>query len=391
MELDDEDDEHQSPLLPPDDRLWRHPSEIASHGLPGGRRLLPRMERRRPGVPWGSFLSGAIGAVLVIGMVTAVGGFRTREVPVRSIERIAGPPLEATAPDVRRNEAIPAIVDKMRPSTVGVRVEKPGAVINFSGFIFRSDSYILTSARLVESATRVFVTLSDASRHLASIIGMDAETSIAVLKLDREPLPGAVLGTAEKLLPGQTVIAMGAPTWTDVDVINAVDKEVHSKGTPLLVDMIETGVNAELTASGGPLLDAYGAVIGVLDVHGDKTYATPIDIARRVADELIRTGEVVYGWLGVEGEDTDSDLANKLAIQGGALVTEVKRESPAALAGLKAGDVIVAVENEPIHSMGRLKITLRDRRPGQPITVHFIRDGQPASVNATLVTRPVNS
>lgn len=391
MELDDEDDEHQPPLLPPDDRLWRHPSEVASHGLPGGRRLLPRRDRggaKRGGTPWGSFLSGAIGAVLVIGMVTVVGGFRTREVPVRSIERIAGPPVEAVAPDARYNEAVPAIVDEIRSAMVGVRAERAEGVLNSSGFIFRDDGYILTSARVVQSARRVWVTLSDASRHLASIIGVDPDTAVAVLKVDREPLTGATLGSAVTLRAGQTAIAVGTPTWTDVGVVSAVGREVRSKESPLLVDMIEVSMRAEATASGGPLLDGRGAVIGVLTVHGDKTYATPIEIARKVADELIRTGEVVYPWLGVEGEDTDSDLANKLAITGGALVTEVEADSPASLAALRPGDVIVAVEAVPIGSMGALKLELRNRRPGEPVTIHFIRDGQRQAVNATLVSKP---
>lgn len=390
MELDDDDDEHQPPLLPPDDRLWRHPSEVASHGLPGGRRLLPRLEGGRGfrRAAWGSFLSGAIGAVLVIGLVTAVGGFRTREVSTRSIEKVATTPAEAVAPDARYNEVVPGIVDEMRSAMVRIRTERAEGVQNGSGFVFRQDGYVLTSARLVQSARRVWVTLSDASRHLASLIGVDPDTAVAVLKVDREPLTGAVLGTAVALKAGQTAIAVGSPTWTDVGVVSAVGREVRSKESPLLVDMIEVSIRADATASGGPLLDRRGAVIGVLDVHGDKTYATPIDIARKVADELIRTGSVVYPWLGVEGEDADSDLANKLAITGGALVIEVEDDSPASLAGLRPGDVIVGVEAVQIESMGALKLELRNRRPGEPVTIHFMRDGARQQVNATLVSKP---
>jgi len=391
MELDDglgdePDDDPQSPLLPPDDRLWRHPSEIASHGLPG--RRAPSTRRRARRVPWGSFLSGATGALLVIGMVVAVGGFRTREVPVRSEERVAVSQYEAVAPEARMTDAIPAIVDRVSPTLVQVRAERPAGVLNASGFVFRSDGYILTSARVIQGATRVWVTLPDASRHLASIIGADPNTAVGVLKIDREGLTGAALGTATRLRVGQTTIALARPKWVAVGVVAAVGREVRSNDSPLLVDMIEVAGRFDPLASGGPLLDERGSVVGVTDVHGDRGYATPIDIARKVGDELIRTGDVVYPWLGVEGEDVDAEQAAALGIDGGALVTAVEHESPAYLKGLHPGDVIVGLESVPIKTMAALKLELRNRRPGEAVTVHYIRDNRRQQLNVTLITYP---
>lgn len=399
MDLDDglgdeSDDDLQGPLLPPDDRLWRHPSEIAAHGLPGGRsfaglrgRGRGRAERGRA-VAWESFLSGATGALLVIGLVVAVGGFRTREVPVRSIERVAVSEREAVAPNVRIGDEIPGIVDRVSPTLVEVRAERPEGVLHGSGFVFRSDGYVLTSARVVQGATRVFVTLPDASRHLASIIGADPNTAVGVLKVDREGLTGAVLGAATALKPGQTAIALARPKWVTVGVVAAVGREVRSNDSPLLVDMIEVAGRFDPRASGGPLLDERGAVVGVTDVHGDRGYATPIDVARKVADELIHTGRVVYPWLGVEGEDVDMQAAAGLGLDGGALVTGVEPESPAYSVGLHPGDVIVALESVPIKTMAALKLELRNRRPGEAVTVEFYRGGRRMELNVTLVLYP---
>lgn len=339
-------------------------------------------------MPWSAFLSGATGALLVVGLVVAVGGFRVREVPVRSVERVAVSNYEAVAPETRVTDVIPTIVDRVHPTLTAIRAERPEGVLHSSGFVFRDDGYILTSARVVQGATRVWVTLSDASRHLASIIGVDPNTAVAVLKVDREGLTSAVMGTAMSLKAGQTTIAVARPKWVAVGVVAAVGREVRSKDSPLLVDMIEVAGRFNALASGGPLLDDRGAVIGVTDVHGEIGYATPIDIARKVADELIRTGEVVYPWLGVEGEDVDTELARKLEIDGGALVTGVEPESPAYMVGIHPGDVIVAVEDVPIKTMAALKVELRNRRPGEPVTVRLIRDGQPVEFNVTLVVFP---
>lgn len=375
------------PLLPPDDRLWRHPSEIAAHGLPGGRTFAVPRATAKPR-QWGPFLAGATGALLVIGLVTAVGGFRTRAVPVRSVERVAVSAYEAVAPESKGTDAAAAVVDRVHPAMVQVRAERPEGVLNSSGFVFRQDGYILTSARVVGGARRVTVTLSDASKHLASIIGTDPDTAIGVLKVDREQLSSAPLGTATTVKPGQTAIAVGMPTWAAVTVVSGVGRVVRSKDSPLLVDMIEVLAGFDPLASGGPLLDERGAVIGVTDVHDGHGYATPIDIARKVADELIRTGEVVYPWLGVEGDDVDSEMAANLGIDGGALVTDVGDDSPAYLSGVHRGDVITDLEAVHITSMATLKLELRNRRPGEAVTLKLLRDGKPTSLNVTLVERP---
>jgi serine protease Do len=210
-----------------------------------------------------------------------------------------------------------------------------------------------------------------------------------VLKIDGANLTSAVIGTATRLKPGQTAIAVGSPTWIGVGAVSAVGKAVQSKDSPLLLDMIEFNGRVDPLASGGPLLDGYGAVVGVVDVvDGDRGFATPIDTARLVADQLIKEGRVVYAWLGVEGDDVDSDLGRRLSIQGGAVVRRVLDGSPAYLSGVHGGDVITNVDEVQVVSNATLQTVIRAHRPGQAVTLKLLRDGKPLSINATLTERP---
>jgi S1-C subfamily serine protease len=386
------DEDLDRPLLHPDDRLWRHPSEIAAHGLPGwgfgGRARVS--EGPQHGRIWPSaFLSGSIGALLVIGMVTAVGGFRTRQVRVPSVVRVAVGPIEATAPNARLADPTVIVTDRVHSAMVQVKAERPEGVLFGSGFLFTTDGFIFTAQRVIEGATKAWVTLANAAVREAVIVGTDPDTGIAVLKIDGANLTSAVIGTATRLKPGQTAIAVGSPTWIGVGAVSAVGKAVQSKDSPLLLDMIEFNGRVDPLASGGPLLDGYGAVVGVVDVvDGDRGFATPIDTARLVADQLIKEGRVVYAWLGVEGDDVDSDLGRRLSIQGGAVVRRVLDGSPAYLSGVHGGDVITNVDEVQVVSNATLQTVIRAHRPGQAVTLKLLRDGKPLSINATLTERP---
>lgn len=375
------------PLLHPDDRLWRHPSEIASIGLPGRppAHLAANSRRVRH---YGAFLSGAVGALLVIGLVTAVGGFRTKEVSRLVTERVAVPGLDATAPESRLSDPMVSTIDRAHPAIVAVRGERAEGVLNGSGFLFRSDGFILTSQHVVEGARRVVVTLADETQRSADIVGTDPDTGLGVIKVEGTSMPTAVLGTARRLRPGSTAIALGAPQWVGVGVVAAVNQTAQSKDSPLLFDMIELNASIDPLASGGPMVDGQGAVIGVVDVLDGRAFATPIDIARDVADQLINVGEVQYGYLGVQGTDADSALSQRLGLDGGAVVGDIDDGSPAYLAGLHRGDVVTDIESVHVTTFAALEYAVRSLRPGQAVTIKLIRNGQPLSINATLTSRP---
>jgi S1-C subfamily serine protease len=383
------EDQPDRPLLHPDDRLWRHPSEIARHGLPGfatgaGSPAYARPRSRN----FGAFLSGSIGALLVVGLVTAVGGFRTKAVPERSVEHVVIDSMDADAPSAHLTDPIVALADKIHPAVVQVRAYRPEGVLNGTGFLFRTDGFILTSQRVVEDARQVTVTMADLSQQTAEIVGTDPDTGLGVLKIPGKTWFSAPLGTAANLKSGQTAIAIGAPQWVGVGVVASTGTSVQSKDSPLLFDMIELNGTVDPLASGGPMLDGRGAVVGVLDVLDGEGYATPIDIARDVADQLISVGRVAYGYLGVHGSDPDSDLAKRLHLDGGAVIGDIDDGSPAYLAGLHRGDVVTDIESVHITTFAMLEYTVRSFRPGQAVTIKLVRNGQPLSLNATLTVRP---
>src|SRR5437667_282746 len=187
---------------------------------------------------------------------------------------------------------------------------------------------------------------------------------------------GALLasGSVADLKVGQPAIAIGSPLGlaggpsVTVGVVSALHRRIEARSGPPLLDMIQTDAPISPGSSGGALLDADGAVIGITtavavsEVGAEGLgFATPIDLARSAAEQLIATGKVVHVWLGVAGTDLDPDTAGDLHIDGGALVGQVVDGSPAAKAGLTARDVIVAVDGKTVTTMGALVVELRRR------------------------------
>jgi serine protease Do len=260
---------------------------------------------------------------------------------------------------------------------------------------------VVVGEHVVDGADEITVVMADGKEHDGELVGGDPDTDIAVIKIDGGPYPTAALGTATGLKVGHQAIAIGSPLGlaggpsVSVGVVSALGRQVESRDGPPLLDMIQTDAPIAPGSSGGALLDANGAVIGITtaiavsDVGAEGLgFATPIDIARDVAEQLITTGEVTHVWLGIEGEDVDGSRAEELGVDSGALIRRVRGGSPADRAGIAARDVITSVDGKPVESMAALVIQLRSRRPGQVVRVGLIRDKQPLTVTATLVERP---
>jgi S1-C subfamily serine protease len=178
-------------------------------------------------------------------------------------------------------------------------------------------------------------------------------------------------------------------------VISALHRSVRTPANMSLVDMIQTDAPISPGSSGGALLDGHGRVIGITtaiavsEVGSEGLgFATPIDVARSVADELITTGRATHAWIGIEGTDLDGATAVDLDLDGGAMVNAVKPATPAEAAGLAASDVIVALDGVPVLSMGALVAALRDHRPGDVVTVDVVRDHKRSTRTLTLAERP---
>lgn len=393
--LDDvpaQDDEGSgSAWLHPDDRLWRHPSEM-------GAALAASADRDGPRLWLVALLAGIIGSTFTTGLVAAAGGFNRHPVPVRSIERVSvAQPTRLSTATVNVVE----VAERVRPAIAKLSVSTDEGEASGSGVVFREDGHILTNQHVVRGARKVVVEMADGKTYPAQIIGSDSVTDVAVVKIEGH-FAGAVLGTAKALKVGQQAIAIGSPLGLaggpslSVGVISAIGREVGSKDGSNLYDMIQTDAPIAPGSSGGALLDSTGAVIGITTaIAVDPTvgaeglgFATPVDIARDVAEQIITTGQVHHVWLGIEGTDLDRTTADRLGIDGGVLVRTVRDKGPAALAGLKDRDVIVSVDGKRVTSMGELIVVLRAKRPGDSVSLSYLRDTSRRAASAKLTERP---
>lgn len=404
MELDDGlgDDRPPPPLLPPEDRIWRHPSEVAAAPLnrsSSGRGLVT-------GLWQVGLLAGSISAILTVGLVLVGGGFRVRTVSratPTAVERVVAPAAitPVTAPGSPAN-AIVDIAEHMRPAIVQLRVNGGDGPGSGSGVVFRSDGHVLTNHHVVDGARRITVVMADGEEVVARLIGSDVDTDIAVVKIDRTDVASAPLGSAVSLRVGQLAVAIGSPLglaggpFVSVGVVSALGREIHGGAdNPPLLDMIQTDAPIAPGSSGGALVDGTGAVVGVTTAIAVSSvgaeglgFATPIDIARDVAEQIIAGGRAVHVWLGVEGEDVDATLAKQMGVTGGAMIRNVSPDSPAARAGIARRDVIVSVDGIPVRSMGALKVQLRTHRPGDEVTLAYHRGKQARSLKVKLAERP---
>ncbi len=401
MEPDDPlgDDAPHSRLLPPDDRLWRHPSEVSAHGMTaagGGHSGMP------PKVWMVAALAGVCGALFAVGLIGVTGNLRrVQRVPV--IERVTQrsdrltPTMEKASPEVL------AISRRVQPAVVGIEVGIDGIDrrIRGAGVMFRSDGHLLTNHHVVEGATRIVVVMSDGHRAEGSLVGADIWSDIAVVRVNNAgTVPVATMGSAAGLTVGQKVMAMGGPSGKEepaleVGVVDGLGREVERPTGPALLDMIQTSAPVAVGSSGGALVDGSGAVVGIITaVGGDGGrgasvgMATPIDWARAVAEQLLSTGKVVRAWMGVEGSDLSDEAARLLGVAGGALVADTSDGSPAGAAGLVADDVITSVDSSPLGSMGALRVLLRAHRPGDVVTLTVVRGAETKTMRVRLRERP---
>lgn len=327
-------------------------------------------------------LSGLIGALLATAVLLATGMMRERPATIRTVVQREAPPV---AVPVAAGAGIVDLAAKTRPAVVDLRAVGSDEPMG-SGIVFRSDGWVVTSHQVVVGVVDLMVVLADGTTEAGRVVGRDPDTNIAVIKLDRRDMTTAALGSVASLKVGQVAVVVGSTL--SVGVISALGREVRLPKGPLLLDMIQTDAPVAPGAAGGALVDSGGGVIGIATSVEGASYATPIDAARDVAEQLITTGKVVHAWLGVEGETLSPADARALRVEGGAVVRRVRPGSPAAAVGLAAKDVIVSVDGATIGSMTALKVLLRSKRPGQAVDIAYIRDGQQTHAVATLTPRP---
>lgn len=263
-----------------------------------------------------------------------------------------------------------------------------------SGFIISPDGLILTNAHVLKGATQVVVKLTDRREFVAKVLGADPQTDVAVLKIDAKSLPTVKLGNTRDLRVGEWVLAIGSPFGFENSVTAGV---VSAKGRSLpdegFVPFIQTDVAVNPGNSGGPLINARGEVVGINSQIYSRTggyqgvsFAIPIELAERVKNQIVATGEARHARLGVSVQEVNQAFADafKLAKPEGALVASVEKGSPAAKAGLEPGDVIQEIDGKPIVASGDLPAYVGQTLPGQKVQLGIWRQGQSKQLSATL-------
>jgi len=254
-----------------------------------------------------------------------------------------------------------------------------------SGFVVSADGYILTNAHVVDDANEVTVRMTDRREYKAEVVGIDRRTDVAVLKINAKDLPVVRVGDASRLKPGEWVIAIGSPFGFENSVTaGIVSATARSLGNPdTYTPFIQTDVAVNPGNSGGPLFNLRGEVVGINSQIYSRTggyqgvsFAIPIDVAIGVKDQLVATGHVQRGRIGVGIQEVNQALADsfKLSRPRGALVSEVSADGPAAEAGVKVGDVILAVDGKPIERSSELPPLVAGIKPGKQATLTVWRD-----------------
>jgi serine protease Do len=253
-----------------------------------------------------------------------------------------------------------------------------------SGFIISADGYILTNAHVVDQAREVIVRTTDRREYRAQVVGVDVRTDVAVLKIDAARLPVVRIGSPAGLKAGEWVIAIGSPFGFDNSVTaGIVSATARSLPGDAYTPFIQTDVAVNPGNSGGPLFNLRGEVIGINSQIYSRTggyqgvsFAIPIDVAMNVKDQLVATGRVQRGRIGVTIQDVNQALADsfKLSRPRGALVSQVEEDGPADKAGLRAGDVILEVDGQGIERSGELPAVIAGIKPGSSATLTIWRE-----------------
>ncbi|MEU6697963.1 trypsin-like peptidase domain-containing protein [Pseudonocardia sp. NPDC046786] len=315
----------------------------------------------------------------------------------------------ATAEEAKERPpgSVPDVAARVLPSVVSLEVTVGNQAGNGSGVVIDPDGYVLTNDHVVAPATgpgegSIEAVFSDGSRVPAAVVGTDPLTDLAVLRVPVANPTVAAIGRSSELAVGDAVIAIGSPFGlagtVTTGIVSAVDRPLRldpeGSAGDAVIDAVQTDAAINPGNSGGPLVDATGAVVGIntaIRSAGTEAggqggsiglgFAVPIDDARTIAEELIRTGRVAHADLGVNARSVTDGATD------GAQVQNVTAGGPAAAAGLLEGDVVVRVGGRSIAGADELVVAVREHAPGEPVPIELVRQGRPLTVTATLGER----
>ena len=310
------------------------------------------------------------------------------------------------------SQAVVYAAEKVSPSVAFIEVSKalpqrrstverrPEARGSGSGFVFTPDGFILTNSHVVQGASKIAVTLSDGRRFDASLVGHDSGTDVAVIRISAPALVPAPLGDSEKIRVGQLAIAIGNPFGfqysVTAGVVSALGRSLRSESGRLIDNVIQTDAPLNPGNSGGPLVNSNGEVIGIntaviLPAQG-LCFAVAVNTAKFIAGHLIMHGRIRRAYLGVGGQNVAIPRfvvrAQELKTESGVLVISIEKESPAAQAGLKDGDVIVGLGDSPVRSVDDLHKLLTEAHIGSRCELTLLRQSQKISLTVIAQEAP---
>ena len=305
---------------------------------------------------------------------------------------------------------VTSVAEKVVPSVVTIAASGPGGAGTGSGEVIRSGGYVLTNNHVISPAASggsVGVLFADGQTAPATITGRDPQTDLAVLKVETSrELKLISLGSSSSLKVGQPVVAVGAPLGLSGTVtsgiVSALDRTVEVPGendrNALLVSAVQTDASINPGNSGGALVNCEGQLVGVptagaaVPNSGGGSiglgFAIPVDLAKRVADEIIATGRVTHAFFGLQTLPIPPGAAEQAGLPEGLFVQAVTPGGPAATAGLRAEDVITKIDGEPATSNIQLQELTLTKKPGDTVSIDYTRDGRSATATVTLAAQP---
>ncbi len=337
------------------------------------------LDRTRPGASYADMLERIMPAVVSV---------RTAEVvPESVLRRFRG-----------RIDPSKVITDSKTGETLVPRGLGSGTIVHPDGYVITNRHVVMLDDERV--AQVAFVQLSDGRQLRARVLGVDDGTDVAVLKVAERNLPFARFADSDRARVGDVVFAIGNPLGVGMTVTSGIVSATgrSTQADLAFQDFIQTDAAINQGNSGGPLIDTEGRILGMntmirTDGAGGGNigigFSIPANLMLSVAHDLANGGKVVRGMIGVQGEDLPPDEIARLSLsRGAARITSAQSSGPAAKAGLRAGDVIVAVDGRPFQSWNDLRLAIARRKPGETVVLSFLREGRGSLAKVTIAERP---
>ena len=346
-----------------------------------------------------------------------IGGVSVIEAPAISLPRAAGSagPIGSFAAAAKIASAAVVSINTSKAAVKNPQMNDPWFRFFFgdqnpgeaqaglgSGVIVSSSGYILTNNHVVEGADEIEVVLNDTRKTRAKVIGTDPDTDLAILKIDLDKLPVIVLGNSDELQVGDPVLAIGNPFGVGQTVTGGIVSALgrNQLGINTFEKFIQTDAAINPGNSGGALVDVNGNLLGINTAIYSRSggsmgigFAIPVSTAKQVLEGIVTEGQVTRGWIGVEPQELNAELIEAFKLKpeaakaGGVIITGVLQNGPAALGGIRPGDVIMAVNGQPVRNVSQLLTAVAALKPGAPAPLKVLRGDGPVDVSVTPAQR----